>query len=150
MALTKRTRGEVIPGFTNGILLKDLLDWPQPTQNKPESRYPAINVKETEKQFEVELAAPGLKKEKFSVLLEQNILTVSYSNEDSGSEAKEKDSGRYIIKEHNIHSFTRSFSLPEGRFNAEQIEAGYIDGVLRLEIPKKVEEKEKAKQIKIA
>ena len=102
---------------------------------------PAVNVKETDKSYEVELAAPGLSKKDFKVTAEEGILTVS-SEKKAEKEQKEKD---YTRKEFEYSSFSRSFTLPQN-VNEEDIKATYEDGVLRLTIAKLVATPSKAKQ----
>jgi len=94
---------------------------------------PAVNVKETDKMFEVEVAAPGLTKKDFKITAEDGILTVS-SEKKEEKEQKEKD---YTRKEFEYSSFSRSFSLPQNA-NEEDIKAAYEDGVLTLSIAKRV------------
>lgn len=97
------------------------------TQNMP-----AVNVKETERAYEIEAALPGMKKEDISVRVENGILQLK-AEQKSEFESKEDN---YTRKEFSYQSFSRSFRLPE---NAEpdQIEASYTDGILRLSIAKK-------------
>jgi len=106
---------------------------------------PAANIRETEKGFHVELAAPGMKKKDFNVELNDDLLTIRTEKQD---EKEEKD-GKYTKREFNYSSFVRSFRLPE-EVDIDGIEASYTDGVLSLEIPKKeLEETKKVKQIEI-
>jgi HSP20 family protein len=94
---------------------------------------PAVNVKEQDKAFEIELAAPGLSKKDFKVTAENGILTISSEKRDE-EERKEKD---YTRKEFSYSSFSRSFMLPENA-SQEDIKASYEDGVLKLQVAKKV------------
>lgn len=102
---------------------------------------PAVNVKETEKAFELEVAAPGLSKKDFMVTAEGGVLTVS-SESKQEKEEKEKD---YTRKEFSYSSFSRSFTLPEN-VNEEDIKASYEDGILKLSIAKKVISQSKTKK----
>ncbi len=108
----------------------------------------AVNVKEDNEAFRVEVAAPGLKKEDFEVTLDNGLLTISA---ESRREHEEKnDEARYTRREFSYHSFSRSFTLPN-TVEADRIDARYQDGVLHLEIPKKEEVKRKApRQVAIA
>ena len=106
---------------------------------------PAINVSENSNGFAIELAAPGLQKEDFSIDLERNTLTVSVSKE-----SEEKEEGKnYHRREFRFSSFKRAFNLPE-TVDTEKITADYKEGVLKLNVPKKEEALLKAKQIKVA
>jgi HSP20 family protein len=92
---------------------------------------PAVNVREEEKQYQIELAAPGMKKEDFSVKVENNVLVISAKSEASAEEKKDN----YMRKEFSYRNFSRSFWLPES-VDANAIQAGYVDGVLTLTLPK--------------
>jgi HSP20 family protein len=102
---------------------------------------PAVNVKETEKSYELELAVPGLSKKDFKIMAEEGILTVSSEREEE-KELKEKD---YTRKEFEYSSFSRSFTLPEN-VNEEEIKAGYDNGILKLSIAKRQLSQPKAKK----
>jgi HSP20 family protein len=102
---------------------------------------PAVNVKETDKTFELEVAAPGLSKKDFKITAEDGILTVS-SEKKEEKEQKEKD---YTRKEFEYSSFSRSFSLPQNA-NEEDVKAAYEDGVLKLSIAKRIVSPSKLKK----
>ena len=97
---------------------------------------PAVNITENKDEFMVSLAIPGMKKEDFNIDIEGNMLTISSEKEESKEEKDEK----YTRKEFNYSSFSRSFSLPD-EVNMEKIDARYVDGVLKLSLPKKEEAK---------
>lgn len=107
---------------------------------------PAVNVKEESGRFQIELAAPGLKKEDFDVDLDHNILTISSEKKEENEEKNEE--ARYTKREYSFRSFSRSFTLPENA-DGEHIEANYQDGVLTISIPKKEEKENKNKRIEI-
>lgn len=110
------------------------------------SNMPAVNIKETDADFDVEFAAPGFKKTDFKVDIDNNVLTISAEKKDEKSE----EGKRYTRKEFSYSSFSRSFTLPQS-VNADKIDAKYNDGILKLNIPKKEEAKAKAKkEIKVA
>ncbi len=107
---------------------------------------PAVNIKETGKEFDVEFAAPGFKKEDFKVDVEENVLTISAEKKDE----KKEENDRFTRKEFSYNSFSRSFTLPQ-TVNSDKIDAKYNDGILRLCIPKKAEAKSLSKkEIKVA
>ena len=91
-------------------------------------------MKETDTQLEVELAAPGMKKEDFKVEIENHILKISSEKEEEHEEKRKKDN--YVRKEFSYHSFYRSFYLPES-IDESKINANYKDGVLHVIIAKK-------------
>jgi HSP20 family protein len=97
---------------------------------------PAVNIIETSDEFRMEMVAPGMNKEAFNVALDENTLTVSYDHEDNRQ--GERQNLKYVIREYNYHSFSRSFSLPETA-DAEKIRAKYQDGILNITIPKRAE-----------
>ncbi len=92
---------------------------------------PAINIKESKKGFEIEVAAPGLNKEDIKINLEKNVLTVSSDNELKNEES----SDNFTRKEFSYSSFSRSFSIPDS-INTEKISASHKDGVLKIDLPK--------------
>jgi HSP20 family protein len=112
------------------------------------SNVPAVNIREDDDKYALEVAAPGMRKEDFRVVLEDGMLTVSTERKQE-NEAKDGQ-GQYTKREFSYHSFSRSFRLPAS-CEQEHIQARYADGVLHLEIPKKEEVKRKApRQIQIA
>lgn len=100
------------------------------------SSLPAANIKEDEKSYHVELAAPGMKKDDFKIELDENLLSIRTEKQEEHKEENEK----YTKREFNYTSFVRSFRLPE-EVNQEEISASYKDGILKLEIPKLESEK---------
>lgn len=105
---------------------------------------PAVNVRETEDNFLVEVAAPGMKKEDFEIELDNNLLTISSEvKEEKESEDKEE---KFTRREYSYSAFKRSFSLPDS-INSAEIFANYEDGVLKIELPKREEDKVKSKRL---
>jgi len=94
---------------------------------------PAVNVKELEKEFEIEMAAPGLTKKDFNIQIDKGIMTIFTEKK----EEKEEKEDAYTRKEFNYTSFTRSFNLPEN-INPEKVEAKYENGILKIMIGKKM------------
>ena len=97
---------------------------------------PAVNVKETEDNFLLELAVPGLKKEDFNVKVEEGVLTISAERKAEETENKEG----YTRREFYYRNFTRRFTLPEAA-DENAITATYTDGILAVTLPKKEEAK---------
>lgn len=109
-------------------------------------RHPSVNVIETETDYQMEVAAPGMNKLDFNLSLDDNLLTISAETK-SESEKAEKN---YTRREFSFSSFKRAFHLPEN-INTEKIDASYKDGVLHITLPKMIEEKkDKNKVIKIS
>ena len=103
-----------------------------------------VNIKETEKNYSIDVAAPGFDKADFKVSLDQDILTISAEKKDEVKKEGEKE----IRREHSSRSFKRSFTLDE-KIDAAAIEAKYVNGVLTLNLPKKEEVKTASKEISI-
>ncbi|MDP4149760.1 MAG: Hsp20/alpha crystallin family protein [Bacteroidota bacterium] len=97
---------------------------------------PAVNVVENKNNYEISVAAPGMKKDDFRIDVEGNVLTISAEAE----EKKEEKEGKYTRKEYNYSSFSRNFTLPDW-VNKDKIDATYENGVLKLELPKTEEAK---------
>jgi HSP20 family protein len=101
---------------------------------------PAINVLEKEDHFAIEVAAPGLRKEDFTLKVEDDTLFISAERKEE-HESSENE-GRYTRREFAYTSFQRSFTLPE-TINSEAIGANYTDGILNIRLPKREEAKAK-------
>lgn len=98
------------------------------------SNLPSVNLKETDNKLEVELAAPGMKKEDFKVEIDNNMLMISSEKQEEKKEERKKDN--YLRKEFSYQSFYRSFYLPE-YIDENKVEASYKDGILHVAIAKK-------------
>jgi HSP20 family protein len=140
MTLIKRSDW---PLLMNGNLLSDFFDNDRFFDSDwfKKQSVPAVNVKETEKNFEIEVAAPGLSKKDFKITVDNGVLTIS-SEKKEEKEQKEKD---YTRKEFSYSSFNRSFTLPENA-NEDDMKANYEDGLLKLSVAKKVITQPKAKK----
>ena len=107
---------------------------------------PAVNVAETDKEFKLSIAAPGLEKKDFKVEAYDDILTVSAEKE---KEITEEKNDRFNRREYNYTSWSRSFTLPEN-CDAGKINAEYKNGELKINIPKmEVKEPKTVKSISI-
>jgi HSP20 family protein len=95
---------------------------------------PAVNIRETEREYKLELAAPGFRKEDFKVELEDEMLKISADKTDNLEEKTEQ----YTRREYSMESFERSFSLPSNA-GKDNIHAQYHQGMLRIQIPKKAD-----------
>ena len=95
-------------------------------------RIPSANITEREKDYLIELAAPGMSKKDFKVELENDVLSISAEKEEKRDE---KENG-LTRKEFSYESFCRTFRLPENS-KAEKIASAYENGILKIEIPKK-------------
>ncbi len=132
------------PSFFDDFFTRNLWDWGPENTSSAGTTIPAVNVREIDDHFEVEMAAPGLKKGDFEVELEGNVLTISSQKE---SRNDEKDKQGYSRKEFCYESFTRTLQLPKDVVDEEKIEAKYENGVLRLNIPKKEPSSQKHRKV---
>lgn len=92
---------------------------------------PAVNIKETEKSFDIELAAPGFEKQDFKVDVDNGVLNISAETK---KEDEEKNN-QYTRREFSYSSFNRSFSLPQ-QIKEDDIKAKYENGVLKISLEK--------------
>ena len=116
---------------------------------RPTYTAPAINVMENEKEYEVELAAPGLDKEDFKVHVDaENNLHIEMEKKAETKEGKKH--GRYLRREFSYEKFQQTLLLPDD-VDAEKIEAKVEKGVLNVRIPKKdnIQKADAVKQIAI-
>ncbi len=151
MTLINKRTTTPMPGFFDSFLLKDMLELPEFSAQRARGSMPAVNIKETAQGFELEMMAPGLDKNDFSIEIDKNILTISSVNkEENKNNEEEKKAAKFFVQEFNLRPFKRSFKLPDNIVDAEKIEAAYTHGILKLSLPKKEEVKLQPKQIKIA
>jgi HSP20 family protein len=107
---------------------------------------PLANILEHPDSFELDIAAPGLKKDDFKIHLENNVLTISSEVRDE----KEEETKNYTRKEFHYSSFSRSFTLPR-IVDLEKIKADYESGILKVMLPKKEDARvDIKKEIKIS
>ncbi|WP_333600628.1 Hsp20/alpha crystallin family protein [Flavobacterium sp.] len=118
-------------------------DWFGGLQNF-QTNMPAVNIKEIDTSYSLEMAVPGKSKEDFIIEIDHNVLTVS-SEVKTENEQKEEN-GRYTRREFSYAAFRRAFTLPE-TVNTENINANYENGVLCIVLPKKQEALPKPKRM---
>jgi len=134
------------PSSMERFLDEDLRDLFRSNFSSTETTVPAVNVKETDDEFRIEVAAPGMKKDDFKVNLEDNLLTVSSEHKEETKEEEEK----YARREFSYQSFQRTFTVPENMVDGTQIDAKYHDGILQIKLPKLEHAKTKpAREIKV-
>ncbi len=107
-----------------------------------------VNISESESDFLIEVALPGLNKGDFNVNVENNLLTISAEQKVENTEEGEDKGRKYTHKEFGFTSFKRSFHLPES-VNSDDITANYDRGILAVSLPKVAKEEPKAKTIEI-
>lgn len=141
MAINRRS--DLFPVMNNlfdDFFTRDLWNLGNNSNSATNTTIPAVNIRETNENFEVEMAAPGMTKEDFRVELDGNLLTISSEKK---NQREEKEGEKYSRREFSYQSFQRSFQLQKDVVDADKIEARYENGVLQLVIPKKEEAKQR-------
>ncbi len=141
-------RYEPFGGFKGLSGVSELFDeffagWPM-LRFSPRAWTPRVDVQETDKEYVISAALPGVKREDVRVCLEGGMLTIAG---ECRQEREEKDKS-YLRRELSSGRFERSFSLPGG-VHPEQIKAKYSDGILTLNVPKPAEQKSRGVDIKV-
>jgi HSP20 family protein len=117
-----------------------------PVVHSSQNSVPAVNIREDEKNYNLELAVPGMDKKDLKIDINEDVLTISSEVKQENEEEK----NGYKRKEFSYSSFARTFYIPEN-VNREKIEAGYKDGILTVSLPKQEEDKSKiSRQINIS
>jgi HSP20 family protein len=142
MSLSKRNGWlfNDVPTLFNDMLTRDLWNWGLENNSSTNTTIPAINVKETNDNFEVEVAAPGMNKKDFRIELNGNLLTI---RSEKTEEWQNNENEKYTRKEFSYQSFQRTFQLPKNVVDEDKIQAKYENGLLHLTIPKKEDAKER-------
>ncbi|HET7119430.1 MAG TPA: Hsp20/alpha crystallin family protein [Hanamia sp.] len=142
MTLVKRNGNLLnpLPMLFDDFFNRDLFNWNNSNFSGTNTTIPAVNIKETPENYEVEVAAPGMTKNDFKIELDGNTLTISSEKSD---EREDKEGENYSRKEFSYQSFQRTFTLPKEVVDIDKIQAKYENGLLHLLIPKKEEAKQK-------
>ena len=134
-----------LPSLLDEFIGRDMDDlfninknWPGLTRSRVGTLIPAVNIKEDQDAYHIELAAPGMRKDDFTLTLDNGKLTVATERQE-----QHEEKGQYTKREFSYHAFSRSFLLPE-TCQQDQINARYADGILYIDFPKKEEAKRKA------
>jgi HSP20 family protein len=134
------------PSLFDRFFDNDLFDWSRRNYSNTNTTLPSVNIKESNDDFEVEVAAPGFTKNDFKIELNHDLLTISSEKE---IENETKEDQRFSLREFSYQSFSRSFTLPNTA-DSDKIGARYENGILRISIPKREEARPKpARQIAI-
>lgn len=105
-----------------------------------------VNLRETDKSYEMSLVAPGLRKEDFKLNVADELLTISYEQKEEHKEENKNDG--WLRKEYKMNSFSRSFALDDS-VDIEKISASYDNGILHLSLPKKENARKWSKSIEV-
>lgn len=145
-----RLSNRMLPSFPSWIdrfFEGDLMDFNNSNYAGINSTLPAVNVKENDNEFLIEVAAPGMKRDDFKVNFDNGRLIISSETKNEDKQENEK----MTRCEFSYSSFQRSFSVPENTVDADKISAKYTDGILHISLPKREEVKPKpAREIKIS
>jgi HSP20 family protein len=137
-----------VPSFFNDFFNSDLMDWGMSNFAGSRQTLPAVNVRETDNEFLVEVAAPGMERKDFSVDYDNGKLTISSEKKE---EHKEEKGEKITRREFNYQSFQRVFNISEDLVKTDDISARYKDGILTITLPKTEAVKPKPpKNIKIS
>jgi HSP20 family protein len=109
-----------------------------PVLSNRTSSMPAVNIREDDKNYALDLAIPGIDKKDLKIDMNEDVLTIL---SEMKNESEENRDG-YKRKEFSYSSFCRSFYIPEN-VNREKINANYKDGILSVTLPRQEEEKNK-------
>lgn len=146
MTLARRTEN-YFPSIFDRFFNNDLMDWNMSNFSSTNTSLPAVNVKEGENEFVIDVAAPGLNKNDFKINFQNNVLTISSEKKEEKEDKKEN----YTRKEFSYQSFQRSFTVAENTIDSDKISAKYNEGILHITLPKREEVKPKPlREIKIA
>lgn len=102
--------------------------------SEAEKMVPAVNIRESEDAFILDLAAPGMSKKDFKINLDNNVLSISSEQKLEDDQTNE----RWTRREFAYSSFCRTFTLPKS-VDLEKIKADYKDGILTVKLPKREE-----------
>lgn len=109
---------------------------------------PAINVKENQAGYEIEMAAPGMTKDDFYVSVDKDgVLNIKMEHKDENQQ--KSDAVRYLRREFSYANFEQRLQLPDD-VDRDKIMARVEDGVLRIGLPRKTEKEKITKNIEVA
>ena len=152
-AIAKRQNGNSSVSFGNVVdnifqnSLRHFLDnnlWDSDTSLTVS--YAPVNVRETDLQYEMDVIAPGCRKEDFAINVDNNVLTISFNHKDQRKDQNEKTA--WVRNEYIQKSFTRSFTMDD-TVDVNKINAAYEDGILHLILPKNEKAQRIVKNIEI-
>lgn len=132
--------------FFDDVFSKNMFGWNEKNFSGLGSTLPSVNMKETDAEIEIELAAPGMKKEDFKIEIDNDNGILSIACEREEEKMEENKNEKYTRREFSYQSFTRSFSLPHD-LKEDEIEATYIDGLLHVVIPRNLEIKDRHSKV---
>ena len=153
-AIAKKPNGNYTATFGNVVddifenSLKHFFDdkfWDAGRLNMQGTGVP-VNVRETEDHYELDVIAPGCKKEDFKISIENNLLTISFNQSDQREDRDQRQ--KWVRNEYVQRSFSRSFTLDD-TVDVNNINATYIDGILKISMAKNEKVKSMSRNIDI-
>lgn len=133
MSLIKTPQnGDLLPSLLSNFFDNDKISTNGWFEREFNQTLPALNIKENAKEFSIELAAPGYKKNDFKIVSEDGVLSISAEKKEEKNEEKKL----FTRKEFSYESFTRTLKLPENSL-PDKIDAKYEEGILKMNLPKK-------------
>ena len=109
------------------------------------TNWPAVNIREGDAFYEVEVAAPGMTKSDFTITVDEGILSIHAEKKEEEEVVEEN----FTLREFNATSFTRAFNLP-ANVKEDGVKAEYSDGLLRIHLKKEIVDNPKKKKVKIS
>lgn len=103
-----------------------------------------VNIRETDKAYEMEVVAPGISKEDLKLNVQGDMLTISFEHKEENKD----ESDNLLRQEYRMQSFSRSFTLDD-TVDVNKIDAQYTNGVLKLLLPKKESAQKISRNIQI-
>jgi HSP20 family protein len=147
-----KTNGQLsssMPSLLNDFFADDFFRLPFMSPRFQGATLPSVNIKETDDALQIEVAAPGMKRDDFKVELDNNMLRISSERKNQGEGDGKNDA--YLRREFSYQAFERSFELRSDYVEGDKTQARYVDGILQIDIPKKEQARRKpTRQIKIA
>ena len=113
------------------------------------NQLPAVDIRETENAYVLDMDLPGFDEKNIEVHVDGSSLTIASKQEEARDVKKEEENqGTYVLRERRVHSFSRSFKLPENA-DPESVSAAFKNGILNLEIKKRAEAQKRMIQINV-
>ncbi|RME94514.1 MAG: Hsp20/alpha crystallin family protein [Bacteroidetes bacterium] len=124
--------------FFDDYFTRDLFNWSNNHFSTTNTTIPAVNIRETNDEYIVEMAAPGMSKKDFHIEVNNNMLTIRSEHKQENTDSSDD---RWLLREFSYQSFERTFQLNKEVVDDAHIKASYKNGLLLLHIPKKEEAK---------
>lgn len=144
MTLVKLNQRNNMPSFVDRFFNADPFALADDLLSREQRFVPAVNIRETDTSYVVELAAPGRKREDFKIEVHDKVLSISSERKELKEEKEAQ--GKFTRREFGYERFQRSFTLSD-QVADENIQARYEAGVLQIELPKKEEARQKSPRL---